>query len=292
MTFVDKTVKGKVLERMLSDTDIKRELGRNLFIYPLKGENIKGASINLSASRFAWSLETKCEIVKNGQIIIPPHDTGLIETEETVAITGRLAGTYHSRVKSVSMGTGHIGTTMNPYWIGHSLIAIHNHTDQAVKIPVGSPFVTLVLYYLNRKAKRLEDNSPGREDILQDFSLSDEAKDWLYEQPHAKNRKALKKIMKESPEYGELTSNELKRKGRVILLALGLMILLWVLTTVCSSNGLYSQIFPMLEIMILMGLLVAVSPSNSAFERLFSVGFSGFIIVFLMEILSLLRLHA
>lgn len=274
---------------MLSDVDIKRELGRNLLIYPLKGENIKGASINLSASRFAWSLGTKREIVTDGQIIIPPHDTGLIETEEIVAITGKLAGTYHSRVKSVSMGTGHIGTTMNPYWIGHSLIAIHNHTDQAVNIPVGSPIVTLVLYYLNRKAKRPEDNPPGREDILQDFALSNEAKDWLYELPYAKDRKALKEKMKEESEYGSLTRQGVRRKAVAAFIMLGIMVLLWMLLGPLSSGGIYPQVFPMLEAMVLMGLLVAVCPPNSIFERLFSVGFSGFIIVFLMEIFNLLR---
>ena len=209
---------------MLSNMDIKRELGKNLFIYPLTPSNIKGASINLTASSKAWSMSTKQSIVSSGMVRIPPHDTGLIETEEVVCISNKLAGTYHSRVKTVSTGTGHIGTTMNPGWIGRSLIAVHNHTQATVTIPVGSPFVTLVLYYLKTKATIKEDNLPGRSDILHDFTLSQEDRNWLYEQDYAQDRDALKKKMKETPAYKEIEKEV--HSSRNILLALGLILVL------------------------------------------------------------------
>lgn len=214
---------------MLSDTNIKRELGRNLLIYPLKSDNIKGASINLTASEYAWSLGTKETIVQNGVITIPPHDTGLIETEETVAVSGRLAGTYHSRVKTASMGGGHVGTTLNPYWIGHSLIAIHNHTDHDITIKVGDSFVTLVLYYLNKKAARREDNQSGREDILHAFTVSEEASNWLNEQPHStRDWKTLKKLMEADPAYSALKAQGLKRKilSTIALVVIGCALVL------------------------------------------------------------------
>lgn len=210
---------------MLSDADIKRELGKNLLIYPLNSQNIKGSSINLTASRLAWSLTTKKTIVSGNTITIPPHDTGLIETEEIVAITGRLAGTYHSRVQTVSAGTGHIGTTMNPGWIGHSLIAIHNHTRQPVNIQVGSPFVTLMLYYLNRKTKIQEDNPSGRSDILQGFSLSDDEKAWIYEDPAKDNRKILAERMRNQPEFSQLTHSEKRKK----IISVGILLAIFAL---------------------------------------------------------------
>lgn len=216
---------------MLSNMDIKRELGKNLFIYPLTPSNIKGASINLTASPKAWSLAKKQSIAaSDGMIHIPPHDTGLIETEEVVCISNKLAGTYHSRVKTVSTGTGHIGTTMNPGWIGRSLIAVHNHTEKEVTIPVGSPFVTVALYYLKTKATIQEDNPAGRSDILQDFPLTEEERDWLYEQDYALDKDALKKEMKETPAYKEI-EKETRRVCNYIL-AFGLVLFLAALVVI------------------------------------------------------------
>lgn len=230
---------------MLSDTDIKRELGKHLLIYPLRGSNIKGASINLTASRYAWSLETKKSIVEEDVIVIPAHDTGLIETEENIAVSGRLAGTYHSRVKTVSAGGGHVGTTLNPYWIGHSLIAIHNHLDRPIEIKVGEPFVTLVLDYLNRAAKHEEENQPGRVDILQTLELSKAAINWLNEEPHAtKDWKRLKELMQKEPEYGDLT-----RRGQVrnILMIIGLLLLgvgLGLILAFCPVESRWYKVLP------------------------------------------------
>ena len=104
----------------LSDNDIRRELGINVLIYPFEEGNLKGASYNLTASRLAWSLSTKQTIYQstNDKIIITPGDTALIETHETIWVSKKISGTYHSRVTQVSQGTGHIGTTLDPNYIG------------------------------------------------------------------------------------------------------------------------------------------------------------------------------
>lgn len=158
---------------MLSNINIIKELERkNIAISPLKQENIKGASINLTASKIAWSKSTKKVIdTSNGIIKIPPHDTALILTNEIVAVSNKIGGTFHSRVKDVSYGKGHIGTTLNPCWMGYSLIAIHNHIDADLEIKVGSPFVTLIFYYLKTPASVEEDNPSGRSDIVMDLGL-------------------------------------------------------------------------------------------------------------------------
>lgn len=38
---------------VLSIEDIKKEIGKNIFIWPFNEDNIKGNSINLTASKFA-----------------------------------------------------------------------------------------------------------------------------------------------------------------------------------------------------------------------------------------------
>lgn len=152
---------------MLSNIDILKELNKNLFIYPLKLANVKGSSINLSASEHAWSLKTKQSIVVGGQIVIPAHDTALIMTEEIVHVSSKLGGLYHSKVKHVSNGMGHIGTTLDPEWYGKSLIAVHNVSDDDYVINVGDTFVSLTLYYLNNEEKDAPSNNfSGRCDVL------------------------------------------------------------------------------------------------------------------------------
>lgn len=55
---------------MLSNKDIIKELGKNIAIYPFNKSNIKGASINLTASNMAWSVDTKKTIVSNIRLLL------------------------------------------------------------------------------------------------------------------------------------------------------------------------------------------------------------------------------
>ena len=154
----------------LSHVDIGRELGKNIFVYPLCPDNIKGASINLTASSQAWSISTKKTIVKDGFIVIPPNDTALIETEEAIHVTKRIAGTYHSKVALVSKGLGHVGTTLDPGWIGPSLIAIHNLSDSEYRLKVGDSFVSIMFLYVRTPSKKsTTGNNPGRPGVLNQF---------------------------------------------------------------------------------------------------------------------------
>jgi deoxycytidine triphosphate deaminase len=157
---------------LLSDIDIKKELidGENLMIYPLKLENIKGSSINLTASKYAWKISNGESAVINNRIRIPAHETVCIYTEESFWVSRRIGGTYHSKVSQVSAGLGHISTTLDPQWLGLSLIAVHNHTTEAIDILVGSTFVSLMLSYLQTPAtKGKNENAPSRQDLSSKF---------------------------------------------------------------------------------------------------------------------------
>lgn len=168
---------------ILSNEDVKRELGKNILIHPFSLDNLKGVSINLTASKLGWALNTKKSIYSQEQnaLIIPPKDTALIETEETIYVNQNIGGTYHSKVALVSQGIGHIGTTLDPDWIGPSLIALHNQSDSEVKIDVGKSFVSIVLHYLKTRSSSQNTNYPGRPELLSEFNLTSAEKDWLDE---------------------------------------------------------------------------------------------------------------
>lgn len=195
---------------MLSNKDILREIGRNILIYPFVKDNIKGASINLTASNMAWSIRTKESIYSatDDLITIPPHDTGLIESNEVLCVSKKIAGTYHSRVKNVSKGLGHIGTTLNPGWIGRSLIAVHNITEEPVAIKVNDPFVTICFEYLYSSSNIKENNDPGRTDVLHGFKLSDDEKKRIYEEDYNRDVRALKEKMLSSTEYQQYAATK------------------------------------------------------------------------------------
>jgi len=166
---------------MLSNEDIKKELGRNILIHPFISENLKGASLNLTASKLGWSIATGKSIYdsSNDQLVIPPDSTVCIETEESIYVADHIGGTYHSRVSLVSAGLSHIGTTLDPGWVGSSLIAIHNHRNKPYELKVGDPFVTLVFYYLKTNTTHKCAEEPCRQDIINQFEVSDEEKRWL-----------------------------------------------------------------------------------------------------------------
>lgn len=172
---------------MLSNVDIAKELNKNIWIYGLNTDNIKGASINLTASKWAWRVSDGGTAAVNDIITIPPHDSVLVETEEVIHVSDKIAGTYHSKVGLVSKGIGHIGTTLDPNWCGNSLIALHNTSGDPIDIKVGDTFVSLIFSYVKTEAKTdglNGSNSSGRLDALTNINaqnIPEELKeDWRY----------------------------------------------------------------------------------------------------------------
>ena len=123
---------------MLSNVDIVKELGKNILIFPFNELNLKGASYNLTPSKYAWNLTTKQRVYDQSREIITleSRSTTVIETVESIWVSKKIAGTYHSKVILVSKGIGHIGTTLDPEYIGCSLIAIHNVSDEIIELDI------------------------------------------------------------------------------------------------------------------------------------------------------------
>lgn len=156
-----------MLYSVLGNKKIKRSLGKDLFIYPFKESNLKGSSYNLTASKVAYLLSNKM-IAVNGkdEIVVPPGETVLIQTVESIYTRKNICGTYHSKVSLVTDGFSHIGTTLDPGYMGTSLIAITNTTKDTKKIKCGDSIVTIMFYKVSGCNKEAKDNSPGRDDLI------------------------------------------------------------------------------------------------------------------------------
>lgn len=189
---------------MLSIVDLKKELGQNIYIYPVHIESIKSNSIDLHVSRFAWSLSTKKSIGDENYIVIEPNDTALIYTEEAIYVSNRIGGSYHSKVTLVSKGAGHIGTTLDAQYIGCSIITIHNHSKEKIKLKVGSEFVTLQFWYLNSpdyENTPSHDNEPGHPRMLNGFDDVNSYIEWRDSNTWTTRKKDLFIKMTESDEF-------------------------------------------------------------------------------------------
>lgn len=169
---------------VLSEWDIVWELGRQIFIYPFKDLNnsLSGGSLRLTASEYAYEIEIiKCKkencsddnvadknssetIIQkkakrlelrgdnNDYFLIPPRKTALVWTNESVVLNGWFCGSIHSKVRMAASSIGHIGTRVSPYWKGILSIAIHNLSDEEMKINIGDIIGYLRFHKLNSKS--------------------------------------------------------------------------------------------------------------------------------------------
>lgn len=192
---------------MLSIVDIKRDLGKNIFIHPLDISSIKSNSIDLHASKFAWSISTKKPLFDgNDSILISPHDTALIYSKEAIYVSNKIGGTYHSKVKLVSTGLGHIGTSLDAQYIGLSVVALHNISDNIIKITVGSEFVTIIFHYLHSDDyidTISHDNPPGHPALVSNFDGYDVFQQWIESNRWCRSKSELYMQMVNSSEFKE-----------------------------------------------------------------------------------------
>ncbi|MBT2254812.1 dCTP deaminase domain-containing protein [Priestia megaterium] len=184
---------------VLSNVDVEKEiLAGNIRIFPFDHSNIKSSSYNLTASKYAWSLKTKEKIVKDKKIIIPPHDTGIIATKEVIWVSKKICGTYHSKVSVVSKGGGHIGTTLDSEWIGHSIIAIHNHTKDDIVIDINDTFISIMFHYLHKPTTVEQHNSASQYSLLSNLvNLTDDDEKYFDESWKNQSKEVLKKVKSE-----------------------------------------------------------------------------------------------
>lgn len=172
---------------VLSNNAINKLLGKKIFIYPFNEKNLKGSTYNMTASTCAYIIKpNSCgckesqQIIVNSenQIVIPPHSTALIETDESLYVDSYICGTYHSKVGMVKRGLSHIGTTLDPEYFGTSLISVQNMTGEEKRINVGETFVSIMFYKLATKSNSTHDNQPFRSDLIDINSMEFNEDNW------------------------------------------------------------------------------------------------------------------
>ena len=262
---------------MLSKKDIEKELGKGICISPLIPKNIKENSVNFSIGHHAWALgsgsvqigrhdefvmaphdSTKqkypiraggCAIVEHKGIqhlILLPHVTTIVETQEVIGLGNYIGGTIHSKVGIVAMGIGHIGTMMGPCFCGHLMISLHNITNRVISIPVGETFISLVFHYLDSPSQnRRNSNISGHVDKLAELGIhiDSHSRDVLTEDWKC-NFDGICENMTASQSYRDYRKQILKNKLKAVrsllnihnlVVALCLVFVAWFLSVLTSK---------------------------------------------------------
>lgn len=199
---------------MLSYHDLGKELGKNIYVYPLKENNVKGNTIDFTASTFAFSPDGVCLYdEEKKKIVIPKHTTACIITNEALYLSGKIGGSCHSRVRLTQKGIGHLGTTLDPFYCGQLLVILHNTTENQILIDENERIISLMFYYL--KSPIFEDTHTWAPTHLDKITgvTKDEYRKWLEANPWANGKDILISNCINSKEYREFKKNY-KRKIR------------------------------------------------------------------------------
>lgn len=192
---------------MLSIRTISRLLGKDILIYPFDEKKLKGIGYNLSVGSYGWSLRQRGPLACNtggDSFLVDAGDTALIMTAETVWVSKRIGGTFHSKVDRVSEGFSSISTTLDPEWIGPLLIAITNMSSNQISLRKGDTLSTLVFHRIEKAPKKGQAglNPAGRLDRLNalGITVSPEAAEWVSEE-FRNNQMLLRENFLNSKEY-------------------------------------------------------------------------------------------
>lgn len=271
---------------MLSKIDLENEIWKGINIYHFSPENIKENSINFTASKYAWSLSEQSitlgkkqysikrggtsVIQHNGKdlIVVLPFSTSLIETEEVLALDGRIGGTYHSKVGIVSKGFGHIGTMVGPKFSGHSLIALHNISKEIKTIEVGETFLSIVFYYVKTPIQDKNPTIGAHLDKMSELGINLESSDrqFLGEDWKSQIDEVREKLV-DSDEYKNFSKKKSRRKFKNIK------------AYFTKRNAVIVFIMFLLIVSVFCGSYVYDEHNKTNFFSMFlTVGFSGFMI--------------
>jgi len=213
---------------VLSEQDIIDELGKGILIYPFNKSQLTGSALALTASAYAYAIKDKKLLDAHSDpnqpeqkfFTLPPRDTVLVWTNESVCINECFCGSIIARVRLVSKGIGHIGTRVNPNWGGIFCITLHNLSDAAIQINLGEPIAYLRFHKLLSKSltpKNLHD--PARLDIIpESCPVPDKLHRWIHD-PTKRWRRGnedalMEQLKNDSPDYKViLRDRERQRKS-------------------------------------------------------------------------------
>ena len=208
----------------LSDEDLKSILDKEIVICDYSESNLTDIGYNLTPTEFIFSINEGLLVpIKDEEnkkfCWIEPNDTVLILTREAVWVSEQIAGTFHSKVKIVSQGFGHISTTLDANWEGPLLISLNNPTKKRLKFVLGeykndgfkySSFVTLILYRMSTPTNSGHDNLPCRIDILKNVVVKKHKITNLFSNKYDYLKDILAGIQYESIGIGSKKNNRVK----------------------------------------------------------------------------------
>ncbi len=123
---------------MMKYEELIDAIGKSILIYPLCEKNIRGSSVCLTSSQYAWSLKTKNLLPGNeNSISIEPHDIAILLTNETISINKSIAGSCIANLYLSAMGLSMNSTLIDPGYTGRLLITFTNNSSQTVHIQFG-----------------------------------------------------------------------------------------------------------------------------------------------------------
>ena len=212
---------------MFSKIDIQKSLGKDIIFFPFKEENIKENSLNLTVSKYAWTLTiTDLSQVKNNDqdfqqhlfekaqhinstkigekdyIILQPSSTTMVITNEFLAVGKSIGGTIHTRVSTAALGVGHISTMLGPSYMGKLCVPLHNPTNKKIYLEVGRQFLSIIFHRLNTSIKESNHTSKAHVDKYAEWGIqpTDQQRKEIY-QENLKDMKTCAAEMKKSESF-------------------------------------------------------------------------------------------
>lgn len=151
---------------VFSDVDICKALGKDIVIEPFTKSSLTPIGYDFTVGEYVYSLENGLLAPKDGVFEIPPHTTVQILTKESLWVSGRIGGTFHSKVSLVSRGMSHISTTLDPGWYGPLLITLRNDMKTPQRLETNAAFVTLIFFSVKSPTTMKHFKPEFRRDIL------------------------------------------------------------------------------------------------------------------------------
>lgn len=222
---------------MLSNINLEYALGKHIGIYPLNLDKIEGASVDLTASQYAFSVNRKESVVKNGMITIDPSDTVIVFSNESISLDNHYAGSCYNRISFSMKGILHASSPLKPNYTGRFSVTLYNASPNPVTIQVNDSIVVVMFQKLNKPATKTQGNGNGsRFDLLQALNINvtdEEARTAIKE---FDDRTKLLQTMKESEEFRKIRKRTFVNRLKYWVLLISVVIATMIFLTLSVNN--------------------------------------------------------
>ena len=222
---------------MLSNINLEYALGKHIGIYPLNSDKIEGASVDLTASQYAFSVNRKESVVKDGVIIIDPGDTVIVFSNESLSLDNHYAGACYNRISFSMKGILHASSPLKPNYTGRFSVTLYNASPNPVTIQVGDPVVVVMFQKLDKPATKTQGNGNGsRFDLLQSMNINVTDEGARTAIIAFDDRTKLLQTMKESEEFKKIRKRTFMNRFKYWVLLIGIVIATLIFLMLFANN--------------------------------------------------------